>query len=56
MFSLYALLKGITSIFKTPTYGETLEVFILQKHPKDTSDIERLTVEWQRGQKRESWI
>jgi hypothetical protein len=56
MFSIYALVKGIKSLFKMPTYGEVLERQILNKYPKDTSDIERFTIEWQRGQSRERII
>jgi hypothetical protein len=56
MFSIYTLIKGIKSLFKTPTYGQVLEQQILQKYPKDTSDIERFTIEWQRGQSRERII
>lgn len=56
MFSLYALIEGFKSLFRTPTYGELLETHILKKYPKDTSDIERFTIEWQRGQSKERII
>jgi hypothetical protein len=50
LFEPYSVLK---QIFKTPSYGETLEQYILSKNPKDSSDVERLTMEWQRGQCKE---
>lgn len=53
MLDLHTLLLGIKAFFNSPSYGETLEQYIVSKHPKDSSDIDRLTIEWQRGQVRE---
>lgn len=55
MLDLHTLLLGFKALFKTPSYGETLEQYIVSKHPKDSSDIDRLTHEWQRGQIKE-WL
>jgi hypothetical protein len=53
MINLHALLSGLRTLFNAPTYGETLEQYIVSQYPKDSSDIDRLTMEWQRGQTRE---
>lgn len=53
MFDLHTIMVGLRSLFTTPSYGETLEQYIVTRHPKDTSDIDRLTTEWERGQVRE---
>lgn len=46
----------IQNILKTSSYGESLQQYILSRNPKDTVDIERLTLEWQRGNHKEIWI
>jgi hypothetical protein len=33
-------------VIKTDTYGSRLEEYIISKNPKDTSDVERLTREY----------
>lgn len=53
MINLHSLLAGLRTLFNSPTYGETLEQYIVSQHPKDSSDVERLTLQWQRGQSRE---
>jgi hypothetical protein len=52
MLALHNLLLGIKAFFNSPSYGEILEHYIVSKHPKDSSDIDRLTIEWQRDQMR----
>jgi hypothetical protein len=52
MLDLTTILMGLRSLFRSPSYGETLEQYIVSKHPKDSSDIDRLTLEWQRNQSR----
>lgn len=53
MLDITTILMGLRTLFRSPSLGETLEQYILSKHPKDSSDIDRLTIEWQRGQSRE---
>lgn len=48
-------LVAFSNFFKTPTYGEHLEKYILTRNPQHPADIERLTLEWQRGQQKE-WL
>lgn len=48
--------SAIQYLVKTPSYGESLQQYILSRNPKDTVDIERLTLEWQRGNHKEVWI
>lgn len=56
MLDLHTLAQALKAFFYSPSYGETLEKYIVSKHPKDSSDIERLTIEWQRGQMRERLV
>lgn len=56
MLDLHTLLRGLQFLFRSRTYGETLEQYIVSRHPKDSSDVDRLTLEWQRGQTREKLI
>jgi hypothetical protein len=56
MINLHSLLAGLKTLFKSPTYGETLEQYIVSNYPKDSSDVDRLTLEWQRSQTRERLI
>lgn len=53
MLDFHTLLQGIQFLFRSPTYGETLEQYIVSRFPKDNADVDRLTLEWQRGQTRE---
>lgn len=53
MLDLTTIFIGLRALFRSPSYGETLEKYIVSKHPKDSSDVDRLTLEWQRGQTRE---
>jgi len=36
----------IVNFFKEKTYGSSLEQYILDNNPQTTSDVERLTVEY----------
>lgn len=42
------------SLFSVYTYETELESYVIKHHPLDISDIERLTIEYQR--KKESFI
>jgi hypothetical protein len=50
MFDLLHPIVALNRLIQSPSYGESLEQFILTRHPKDTGDIERLTEEWNRAQ------
>lgn len=52
MLDITTILIGLRALFRSPTYGETLEQYIVSKHPHDSSDVDRLTIEWQRTQTR----
>lgn len=56
MVDLHTIALALKAFFHSPSYGDTLEKYIVSKNPKDSSDIERLTIEWQRGQMRERLI
>ena len=47
---------AIQRLFNSPTYGETLEHYIVSKRPQNPADVERYTLEWQRYQSRETWL
>jgi hypothetical protein len=51
---LVNLQKFFLSLFSVYTYETELEAYISKHHPMDVSDIERLTIEYQR--KKESFI
>jgi hypothetical protein len=52
MFDIMRQMTALSRIFKSPTYGETLEHYILTQKPQDVSEIEKLEAEWQRMQSR----
>ena len=39
-------------IVKSDTYGSRLETYIVNNHPKDAADVERLTREYQEREQR----
>lgn len=56
MLDLTTILMGLRSLFRAPSYGERLEKYIVSRNPQDSSDIDRLTIEWQRKQSRERFL
>jgi hypothetical protein len=44
--NIYTLLGRL---FKTPSYGEHLENYIVSHNPKTSGDIERLEKQWQQN-------
>lgn len=55
MFDIPLYLNGLLRFFSSDNYGKTLEEYIVSRHPKDSCDIERLTIEWQRNQNK-GWL
>jgi hypothetical protein len=50
MIDLLYPIEALSRLFNTPNLGDTLEKYILSRHPKDATDVERLSIEWQRRQ------
>lgn len=52
MFDILSPLLAFSRLFNAPSYGETLEHYIVTRQPQDISDVEKLETEWQRMQGR----
>jgi len=52
-FVILAVVGAIApAIAKSDTYGSRLENYIVNNHPKDAADVERLTREYQEKEQR----
>lgn len=47
MLDITHLWMAFRTLFSEPTYGQTLEHYIVSKKPQNAADIERLTFEYQ---------
>lgn len=52
-FVILAIAGAIAPVLaKSDTYGSNLENYIINNHPKDAADVERLTREYQEKEQR----
>lgn len=56
MFEMTQLLTVFKKLFSEKSYGDTVEEYIISRHPKNAADVENLTREFQLKQSRNGGV